>query len=228
MSCNISRPSQRWSVSNGTDPAGDGKVTHVKHTDCCWSIHGCSTKMGVAVGCAGGCKPDPDPSVCAKKPCDCNSAFQLETDGTIKVPLDGRCLEVSASSKLTVSTCVAGAKNQQFSAKKVGAYTPGTPLYEISQGAKCVDSNGGIGPGPAPPPPGPAGSGASIKIALSSLHLGLPAGASVKVRDVWAKADLPSAKSDGTLAVDVSFHGRWPLPFELATWMRQKPPPVPP
>ena len=72
------------------------------------------------------------------------------------------------------------------------------------------------------------------------MRLGLPAGAEVKVRDVWAKADLPNANSDGTLSADVPFHGsrffvlmpagdaKWPLPFELAAWMRQKPPPTPP
>jgi hypothetical protein len=254
VGCNSSRASQRWSLSSGTDPAGDGSVTHVNQSvmgqACCWSIHGCSIKPGAPVGCAGGCKPDPDPATCKSKPCGCNSAFQLQKDGSIKVPMDGvgSCLTVSAGDKLTVTSCAAAATAslgnkatpQTFQVERVGAYPPGNPLYTISQGSKCVDSNGGIGPGPAPPPPGPAGTGASIKIPLSALRLGLPAGAEVKVRDVWAKADLPNAKSDGALSADVPFHGsrffvlmpagdaKWPLPFELAAWMRQKPPPTPP
>ena len=52
-----------------------------------------------------------------------------------------------------------------------------------------------------------------------------------------AKADLPNAVGrfsttvpyhDGVLLVFMPVGSAWPLPFELAAWMRIPPPPVPP
>ena len=56
----------------------------------------------------------------------------------------------------------------------------------------------------------------------------------MRVRDVWNKRDLPSvpSASSGTFTTGVPHHGsvflvlmpaddtKWPLPFELAPWMR--------
>ena len=68
----------------------------------------------------------------------------------------------------------------------------------------------------------------------AALKLGLSG--PVKVRDVWAKKDLPNAQTsfstvvpyhDGIFLVFMPVGSAWPLPFELADWMKIPPPPVP-
>ena len=70
----------------------------------------------------------------------------------------------------------------------------------------------------------------AITVALPDLNI---TGA-VKVRDVWGKADLPMVKSGGSFTTSMGHHAssfvvfvppsaKWPIPFELAPWMRTKP-----
>jgi hypothetical protein len=78
---------QQWTLSPGVSP-GDSKLTNVKMATPnggCWEITGCDTKDGAAVGCGFGCKKLP--SSC-KSLCDCNGAWNLNSNGTIISVMD--------------------------------------------------------------------------------------------------------------------------------------------
>ena len=134
----------------------------------CWEITGCDTKDGASVGCGYGCKALP--SSC-KSPCDCNGAWNTNSNGTITSVMDvsttppvlavrtqrrltqldllrlacgpaqGKCLQVRDTSVVDVATCT-GKPNQQFTFKKSGK------SYTVRQGNLCIQ---GAAP-PAPPP----------------------------------------------------------------------------
>lgn len=142
-------------------------------------------------------------------------------------------LQSSGASKgahLSAGPCVPGDKAQAFAVAP--ATTGGAGTFTVVQNGLCVDNN--VEPGPPPPtPPHHHGAG-SVTIELAALKLGLSG--PVKVRDVWAKKDLPNAQTsfstvvpyhDGIFLVFMPVGSAWPLPFELADWMRIPPPPVP-
>jgi hypothetical protein len=69
-----------------------------------------------------------------------------------------------------------------------------------------------------------------VTIHLSDLKLGISG--AVRIRDVWNKQDLAPTSSSGSFTTAVPHHGSvflvfmpdgstWPLPFELAPWMRK-------
>jgi hypothetical protein len=78
---------QQWELSNGVTP-GDSHLTNVKMASAkggCWEITGCDTKDGASVGCGYGCKALP---ASCKSPCDCNGAWNTNSNGTITSVMD--------------------------------------------------------------------------------------------------------------------------------------------
>jgi hypothetical protein len=156
--------------------------------------------------------------------------------------MDGQCLEAKGT-VVDVGTCVAGAASQKFKfvkASNFGDSSHGSSdvgsSFSVQQGGLCVDNNQTPGPTPAPPPPGGA---ADVSIELSTLNLGISG--AVRVRDVWEKKDLDNLPSDAsTFKISkLPYHGsafvifmpedsKWPLPFELAPWMKTPLQPTPP
>jgi hypothetical protein len=203
----------------------------------CWEITGCNTKPGAGVGTGYGCKglPKLKPGQgCGTNLCACNGAWSLNKNNTVSSVMDGQCLQTTGA-HINVGPCVAGVKNQIFefiAIKQKGSISSDeAPVtkYSVQQGDLCVDNNKLPSPTPAPPPPG---GPADVTIDLAKLNLDISG--EVRVRDVWAKKDLPnmpSATSTFKLSNPVPYHGsafiifmpaksEWPLPFELAPWMK--------
>lgn len=209
--CDPHKSSQRWLLSPGVIP-GDSNKTNVRSavssTSGCWEITACSTRQNAHVDTGHGCKPLPKS---CEKICDCNGAWSFNKNGTISSVMDGQCLQVSVSGAVNVGTCT-GKANQKFT-----TVPDGDDSIIVKQGDLCVDNNG------HPTPPG----NVTVTIELSKLNLGITG--TVKVRDVWQKKDLGDVTD--TFTTNVNHHGsvflilmpphsKWPLPFELAPWMR--------
>jgi len=167
----------------------------------------------------------------------CNGAWRIhQANGTIVSVMDGHCLQSSGTSNgahLSVGACVAGSKSQKF---EITAAQPregggGGGVFSVAQDGLCVDNN--VIPGPPPPTPPHHDGAGSVTIELADLKLGIDG--PVKVRDVWARADLPNAVGsftttvpyhDGVFLVFMPVGSEWPLPFKLADWMKVPPPPT--
>jgi len=227
--CNASSPSQDWTLSPGIHP-GDGGVTNIKSTTGnkgCWEITGCNMHANAAVGTGFGCKALPK-GPCSGNMCDCNGAWTINSNGSITSYMSHLCM-VAEGSKVTVSVCD-GSAAQQW---KVVSSTLDPTAVRIVQGAKCVDSN--QQPQPPGPQPGPGGP-SDVSFVLTALNLGFEG--AVRVRDLWNHKDLsPLPSTSSSFSTHIPYHGsaflvfmpgddsEWPLPFELAPWMRSKPTP---
>jgi len=237
MPCNASSPSQNWALSKGVLPTDANTTNLESETGGCIEITGCNTNQGAGVGTGFGCKSLPKN---CDDVCDCNGAWRLNAmTGTIISVMDNSnsCLQYDSPAKpgasLDVDTCVPGLISQKFEFKP-STSKPGTYSIQQALGDYCIDNN--YIPAPPSPTPnhGPAAP-STITIKLSDLNLGIQG--KVKVRDVWNKVDL--AEASDTFTTVVPYHGSifvifmpvgsaWPLPFELAPWMRSPAPPPPP
>jgi len=168
--------------------------------------------------------------------CADRNFFQVHANCTITSAMDGQCLTAIGTTDTQMQLCN-GKPSQQYDVTR----NPDGSL-SFANGGACVDSAPGAGPAPGPPgpphphPPPPSIDPATVTVQLDQLSLGISG--PVKVRDVWHKRDLPTAAA-GTISATVPHHGSvflvimppsasWPLPFELAPWMKVPPPPVPP
>jgi hypothetical protein len=100
----------------------------------------------------------------------------FERDGSIKLPMDGKCVDSDAADRVFIGDCASGSATQKFYADKHPDGSDSLTQGTAADAGRCVDSNAGTGPGPAPPPgpkPGPAGAGATVEIPLAALRLGL-------------------------------------------------------
>ena len=232
--CDVAKASQRWLLSAGAS-AGSSTTTNLLSAvnstggPQCMGIHACETTPDAELA-MGGCKHLPAHG--CSHICNCNTAFALNSNLTITSPMDGNCIG-AVGSTLRFVTCD-GSAAQRFS---VTTHSDGTLSLANEQGA-CIDSAAGSGPSPGPRPGPhrpPAIDPATVTISLDDLGLGIMG--PVKVRDVWKKKDLPTAT--GTFSATVPHHGSvflvfmppnstWPLPFELAPWMKATTPLPPP
>jgi hypothetical protein len=246
--CDPSKTAQHWLLSPGVS-AGDSATTNIitaaNNTKSgkpdCIEIYACATKEGAHVGASSGCKKVPLTS-CDANPCNCNGAWSFNKNGTISSVMDGQCLQHAAGS-LNVGACT-GSPNQKFDATPAtdanGNAIAGSITIQQQVSATlslCID-NEAVPPGPSPGP-GPT-PGIPSTVTLQLADLGLNISGAVRVRDVWNKTDLPSvpSASTGSITAIVPHHGsvflvlmpegsKWPLPFELAPWMRKPAPPSP-
>jgi hypothetical protein len=175
-----------------------------------------------SIGTGYGCKPLPT-QPCGANKCNCNGAWALNANGSVTSVMSGMCLEVDGTA-VSANVCAAGSPTQQW---KVVPSTANPAAFKFTQGPLCVDANQ-----PPSPPPSPGGP-ANVTVPLVSLNLGFSG--PIRVRDVWAHRDLPSLPSASlSLSTYVPYHGsaflvimpegsEWPVPFELAPWMRKKP-----
>jgi hypothetical protein len=227
------------SVSAG-DSAATNIITTADNTKTgkpdCIEIHACATNEGAHVGASAGCKKLP--TSCNANPCSCNGAWSFNKNGAISSAMDGQCLQ-QVTGSLDVGAC-AGGPNQKFDVtpatdanSKAIAGSIAIQQQVPSALSLCVD-NEAVPPGPSPGP-GP------ITVMVQLADLGLSISGTVRVRDVWNKTDLPSVSSasTGSITAVVPHHGsiflvlmpegsKWPLPFELAPWMRKPAPPSSP
>ena len=181
--CKVGVVEQLWKLSPGVSP-GDSRTTNVQMAapkGGCWEITACDTADGASVGCGYGCKPLP---VTCKSACACNGAWASNKNGTLTSVMDGKCLQLSDVSVVTVAACTTGKPNQQFSFAKSGdSFTvhthnglcitgatppapPPTPCAKLSTAAACAaavdkhgksrcDWNHTTGHCQQPPPPPP-------------------------------------------------------------------------
>ena len=134
VACKPGKASQQWTLSQGVQP-GDAKLTNVymaAGSKGCWEIEACATGEGAAVNCNWGCKPLPKS---CKSACDCNGAWNLNSNGTITSVMDGKCLQVAGGSAVNVGACT-GKANQKF---EWHAGVGNSTTYTVRQGALCVD-----------------------------------------------------------------------------------------
>eukprot|EP00035_Acanthoeca_spectabilis_P011764 m.207172 g.207172 ORF g.207172 m.207172 type:complete len:428 (+) comp15442_c1_seq9:1282-2565(+) len=187
----------------------------------------CNMHPGAGIGTGYGCKGLPK-QPCSVSECGCNGAWVTNPNGSITSLMSGLCL-AAAGSRVTDAVCAGNDPSQQW---KIVPSPRSPTAVHIVQGSNCVDDNQ-----PPPPPPTPPGPSGPSDVSINLQSLGLNFSGAVRVRDVWAHKDLPGlASTDATLSTHVPYHGsvflvlmpadsEWPLPFELAPWMRSEPTP---
>jgi len=193
---------QLWDLVKGD--SGEVEIKAMNGTDCL-EIHACSTSDHAGVG-AGSCKALPKPGASG---CDLNMAFQVNSNHTITSRLSGRCLASKDKGLVEVSTCDGNATQLW----ELQATSKGTVIREAGGERRCLAYESA------------STQDVSITLDLEAMNIT----GTVKVRDVWAKADLPDAK--GTLNTKVAHHGSqffvfspqnaaWPIPYTVAPWLR--------
>lgn len=191
---------QQWELT--FDEANKTFVMKSSAVGSCLEIRGCKTTEHATVDTDYGCKALPAPGEsCA------NMAWNFNSNGTITSVMSGKCLDVS-SRHVEVNSCN-GSSTQRW---EVFSFVPGRHRIREADGQRrCLVD--------APPKP------VTVTIKLSDLGIK----GETKVRDVWQKKDLPSTSDSITTGVD--HHGsqffvlsppvaEWPIPFELAPWMK--------
>jgi len=193
---------QLWDLVKGENGVVEIKTVSGEN---CLEIHACSTSDHAGVDANFGCKKLPPPGTTG---CGLNMAFQVNSNHTITSLLGGRCLAPQkGGSGLEVTTCDGNA-TQQWELQETAK---GTIIREAAGRRRCV----------AYEPP----QNVTITLDLEALNIT----GTVKVRDVWAKADLPDAT--GTLKTQLPHHGSqffvfspknaaWPIPYTVAPWLR--------
>eukprot|EP00756_Hemistasia_phaeocysticola_P064170 Hpha_TRINITY_DN7575_c0_g1::TRINITY_DN7575_c0_g1_i2::g.18874::m.18874/K07407/E3.2.1.22B, galA, rafA; alpha-galactosidase len=171
----------------------------------CLEVHACSTKDHAGVDAAFGCKPIPPPGATG---CALNMAWNMNSNRTITSVLSNKCLASKVgSTKLEVTACD-GDTSQEWEVHEVAG---GATIREVGGLRRCLAFE--------------APRNVTISLDLNALNIT----GTVKVRDVWAKEDLPDAT--GSLSTQVAHHGsqffvfspkaaEWPVPFSVAPWLR--------
>eukprot|EP00935_MAST-01C_sp_MAST-1C-sp1_P002127 g2127.t1 len=202
----MSKPEQLWDIKTKNMSYGrlwvvQSTIQAIAGNKACWEINGCGYRDGSSVDTSFGCKGLPDPGIDDK--CCANMAWSVNKNGTISTVFDHKmCFEIRGSSAAAagagggmLSTCVPGAKQQQWQLKG----SPGKQQIEsLVPGAGCIARPAQQRQAPQQPlqqqaPTGTTGraivgDSPQLVFDVSSLGAGWEKGA--KVRDLWAHKDL--------------------------------------
>jgi len=189
--CQPGKPSQQWTVMP------DKTIKHVA-TGLCLDIYNCDTSAGANVQIVD-CHPA-DPSKCQQSK---NQEWNVGSDGTITTALNDYCLDVWDFSGPRVDTWPCnGGLNQKWNVS--------SPDQSIRSEGMCLDTAGLLEVWAGPLKSGWAvvlfnRSGATASITAKWSDIGIPAGTSATVRDLWKHQDL--GKFTNSFSSDVVSHG---------------------
>jgi len=194
---------QQWKVKRGN--TSEIATVQSALTGNCWEVRACSIQDHAQVDTCCACKPLPKPDAGG---CDLNMAWALHANGTITSVLGHRCLTARGWG-VEVAGCD-GSPAQRWSVDAAGGADGLFTVREAGTDGRCLAE---VDP-----------ASTAVTIDLADLNIT----GTTKVRDVWAKRDLPDAS--GSVAAEVGYHGSvflvftppgtdWPIPFKLAPWM---------